>query len=70
MEALEEQLRNTFGAENRTPIAIRMEQLILDDCAYFYASHLRMSFVMKPNVKGFAAHPSDYYEITPELSKE
>lgn len=70
MEALEEQLRNTFGAENRTPIAIQMEQLILDDCAYFYASHLRMSFVMKPNVKGFKAHPSDYYEITPELSKE
>ena len=26
-----------------------------------------MSFVMKKKVTGFTAHPSDYYEITPEL---
>ena len=70
IESLEEQLRNTFGADKRSSIAIQMEQQILDDCAYFYASHLRMSFVMKKNVKGFAAHPSDYYEITPELAKD
>ena len=37
---------------------------VLDDCGYTYASHLKMSFVMKNNVKGFAAHPSDFYEIT------
>ena len=41
----------------------------IDDCALIYASHLRMSFVMKPNVEGFTAHPSDYYEITAALDK-
>ena len=64
---LEEQLRNTYGAEDRSKIAIQMSQKILDDSALCYASHLRMTFVMKPNVEGFSAHPSDYYEIRPEL---
>ena len=67
---LEEQLHNTFGAANRSAIAVKMSQQVLDDCALFYASHLRMSFVMKPNVEGFTAHPSDYYEIRPELEKK
>lgn len=66
----EEQLHNTYGAKNRSDIAIKMSQQVLDDCALVYASHLRMSFVMKPNVEGFTAHPSDYYEIRPELEKK
>ena len=68
--ALEEQLHNTYGAAQRSDIAIRMEQRVLDDCALFYASHLKMSLVMKPNIEGFKAHPSDYYEIGPELDKK
>ena len=68
--ALEEELHSTYGAERRSALAIRMSQQILDDCALFYASHLRMFFVMKPNVEGFSAHPSDYYEIRPELDKK
>ena len=66
---LENELHNTYGAADRSAIAIRMEQQLLDDCALFYASHLRMTFVMKPNIEGFSAHPSDYYEIRPELDK-
>ena len=67
---LENQLHNTFGAAERSNLAIQMMQHVLDDCALFYASHLKMSFVMKPNVEGFTAHPSDYYEIRPELEKK
>ncbi len=67
---LENRLHNTYGTEKRSEIAVKMSQKILDDCALFYASHLRMSFVMKPNVEGFTAHPSDYYEIRPELEKK
>ena len=67
---LENDLHNTFGADNRSDIAIKMSQQILNDCALFYASHLRMTFVMKPNIEGFTAHPSDYYEIRPELEKK
>ena len=68
--ALENELHNTFGADNRSALTIKMSQQVLDDCALIYASHLRMSFVMKPNVEGFTAHPSDYYEIRPELDKK
>ena len=67
---LENELHNTFGADKRSELAIKMSQQVLDDCALIYASHLRMSFVMKPNVEGFTAHPSDYYEIRPELDKK
>jgi len=66
---LEDELHNTFGADKRSELVIKMSQQVLDDCALIYASHLRMSFVMKSNVKGFKAHPSDYYEITAELNK-
>lgn len=66
----ENELHNTFGAAARSEIAVKMMQQVLDDCALFYASHLKMSFVMKPNVEGFTAHPSDYYEITANLEKK
>lgn len=67
---LENELHNTFGAKNRSDLAIKISQQILDDFALIYASHLRMSFVMKNNVEGFKAHPSDYYEITSALDKK
>ena len=66
---LEKELHNTFDHKKRSEIAIKMTQEILDDCALIYVSHLKMSFVIKSNVKGFYAHPSDYYEITAELEK-
>ncbi len=67
---LENILHNTFDSDERSKLAIQMSQKILDDCALFYAAHLKMSFVMKSNVEGFTAHPSDYYEITSELLKK
>ncbi len=70
IQTLEDELHNTFGAAERSALAIQMSQQVLDDCALFYASHLKMSFVMKTSVEGFSAHPSDYYEIRPELEKK
>lgn len=67
--ALEDELHNTFGAANRSDLVIKMTQQVLDDCALIYAAHLKMSLVMKSNVEGFSAHPSDYYEITAALDK-
>ena len=63
-------LHNTYGADNRANLGIKLSQRVLDDAALFYASHLRMSLVMKKGVEGFAAHPSDYYEITANLDKK
>lgn len=69
VETMVEQLRNEFDQDKRNALAIQISQQILDDNAYIYASHLKMSFVMKKNVSGFTAHPSDYYEITAALDK-
>lgn len=67
LEMLEAQLHNEFDVKKRGELAVKMQQLILDDNSFIFASHLKMSFVMKSNVTGFEAHPSDYYEITADL---
>lgn len=70
LENLYAEMSNTFDIEERGKLATRMQQIILDDASFIFASHLKMSFVMKSNISGFEAHPSDYYEITAELSVE
>ena len=70
LENLYIEMSNTFDTEERAKLATKMQQIILDDCSFIFASHLKMSFVMKSNISGFEAHPSDYYEITSELSVE
>ncbi len=68
LDALGEQLHNEFDKNERSQLAIQMQDIILNDCSFIFASHLKMSFVMKNNVIGFEAHPSDYYEITANLN--
>lgn len=70
LEELATQLHAEFNPEKRSELATQMQQIILDDCNFIFASHLKMSFVMKNKVKGFTAHPSDYYEITAGLHYE
>lgn len=70
VEKLTKELRNEFDTKKRSDLAIKIQQEVLNDCAYTYASHLKMSLVMKKNIKGFEAHPSDYYEITSNLDIE
>jgi peptide/nickel transport system substrate-binding protein len=69
LEALAQQMAAAFDPAQRAQLAVQMQQQILDDAAFIFASHLKMSFVMKKNVTGFVAHPSDYYEITADLDK-
>lgn len=70
LETLAAQLHEEFDVEKRGELAVVMQQIMLDDCGFIFASHLKMSFVMKANVTGFEAHPSDYYEITADLDYE
>lgn len=70
LETLAVKLSKEFDKEERSKLAIQMQQIILDDDAFIFASHLKMSFVMKSSVSGFEAHPSDYYEITADLDVE
>lgn len=70
LEQLEEQLSTTFDTEGREQLGIKMTQIILDDNAFIFASHLKMSIVSGKGVSGLTAHPSDYYEITAELDMQ
>lgn len=70
LEDLEKQMALSFDGQERAKIATEMTQTILDDHAFVFVSHLKMSIVSKNNVTGLKAHPSDYYEITVDLEKE
>ena len=69
LEELEEQMIGTFDPEERAVLATEMTQTILDDNAFVFASHLKMSIVSGEGVTGLTAHPCDYYEITVDLDK-
>lgn len=69
LEELEEQMSGIFDPEERAVLATEMTQTILDDNAFVFASHLKMSIVSGEGVTGLTAHPCDYYEITVDLDK-
>lgn len=68
LEELEKTLAVTFDTEQRNQLAVEMQQILLDDNAFIFCSHLQMSMVSKSTVEGLAAHPCDYYEITADLA--
>ena len=67
LEKLAQELHTTFDRDKRGQLAAQMQQILLDDRGYLFASHLQMSLVAKSKVKGLVAHPCDYYEITSDL---
>jgi peptide/nickel transport system substrate-binding protein len=67
LDSLYEELHTTFDTDKRASLATEMQQLILDDNSYFFASHLTMGIVAKAGVTGIEPHPCDYYEITADL---
>lgn len=67
LQTLAEQLHLEFDQDARAKLATQMQQVILDDYAYLFASHLQMGIVSQSNVQGMVAHPCDYYEITVDL---
>ncbi len=68
LEALASQMADTFDAKERAALGTQMAQLLVDDASFLFVSHLTMSLVMTDQVDGFVAHPSDYYEITADLT--
>ena len=67
LEKLASEMAQTFDTEKRGELAVEMQQIILDDNAYVFCSHLQMSMIAKSGVTGLVAHPCDYYEITVDL---
>lgn len=70
LETLAQQMAMSFDEKERTKTALAMTQTILNDHAFVFIAHLKMSLVYKDSVSGLTAHPSDYYEITAKLSKK
>ena len=54
--------------QERAALAGQMQQLLLEDGAFVFCSHLQMSLIAQADVAGLAAHPSDFYEITAALA--
>ncbi len=69
LETLASDLRSEFSTEGRSSLATQMQQILLNDHGYFFASHLTMGIVSKKEVSGLVPHPCDYYEITVDLYK-
>lgn len=67
LEELETEMASTFDTEKRGELAVKMQQTILDDHAFVFCSHLKMSMISKSSVTGLVAHPCDFYEITADL---
>lgn len=67
LEELAAELRGTFDKNERSRIAIEMQQELLDDNSYVFCSFLRMSMIMQSNVSGLEAHACDFYELTADL---
>lgn len=70
LEALELDMASAFDPEERAELGTKMTQTILDDNAFLFASHLKMSIVSGEGVTGLTPHPCDYYEITVDLDKQ
>lgn len=66
LDELAATLHKTFDEAERGKIATEMSQIILDDYAYVFASHLQMGIVTKSNVTGIEPHACDYYEFSAE----
>ena len=64
---LAKEMGKEFDVEKRSELGIQMQQTVLDDNAYVFCSHLKMSMIMQSNVTGLVAHPCDYYELTADL---
>ena len=65
--ALIEELSKEFDTAKRGEMAVKLQQMILDDNAYVFCSFLQMNMISKENVKNYTAHACDYYQVTADL---
>ena len=68
--ALIEELSKEFDTAKRGEMAVKLQQMILDDNAYVFCSFLQMNMISRETVKNYTAHACDYYQVTAELDIE
>ncbi len=67
IEKLEKQMAVEFDPAKRSELAIKMQQVILDDNAWVFCSFLKMSMISRSNITGYDYHPTDYYQISADM---
>ncbi len=67
MEALAQKMAVEFDPAKRAELAIRMQQILLDDNAWVFCAFLKMSMISKTGVTGYEYHPTDFYQVTADL---
>lgn len=67
VQRLYDQLHREFDPAKRAALGTQLTQVVLDDNAMVFASHLTMGIVAQSTVTGLKPHPCDYYEITADL---
>ncbi len=70
LEQLAQEMAAAFESGERSRLAVEMQQILLEDNAYVFCSHLRMSMISRAGVTGLTAHPCDFYELTADLRVE
>ena len=63
VDMLLDKMQLEFDIEERNNLAEEIVQKVLDDDGYNFIAHLKVSFLMKNNLVGFKAHPTDYYQF-------
>ncbi len=67
IEQMASQLKSTFDPMERARIAAAMQQTVVSDNAFLFASFMQTGIVTDAKVTGLKLHPCDYYEITADL---
>ena len=63
VDMLLDKMQLEFDIQERNALAEEIVQKVLEDDGYNFIAHLKVSFLMKNNVVGFNAHPTDYYQF-------
>ena len=61
------ELSTTYDTDKRADLAKKIQEQVLADDGYYYASFLQMAIVSNGKVTGLDAHPCDYYELNADM---
>lgn len=64
------QMANTYDAEERSEIAKQVQDEILKDAGFIVVGHSKFVIVMRKDVQGLSANPSEYYLLDANVSIE
>lgn len=70
VDKLIDNLNTEFDKNVRDKIAIEIQKEVLEDEAFNFIAHMKISLVMKDNITGLTPHATDYYEFNADTDME